>query len=175
LFYERRSRQYNAIPGVEKTRIVSPANLIRAYASIFLEEPHRTTRTYRALLGQLGKSIFGPDDRLEPYYYSASALYRLEFLFRNNLLDVKYKPARYLILFAARLLLNPESPPRPNSREMARYCEPLIKLAWDQSKSGEAFQRAAKVTEKIAKGNFHRDNIRTQTFTEEVKKECTVS
>lgn len=172
LYYERRSRQYNSMLGVEKTRIVPPANLIRAYASVFLEEPHRTTRTYRALLGQLGTSIFGPDDRLEPYYYSASALYRLEFLFRNNLLDVKYKPARYLILFAARLLLNPARPPRSNSREMARYCEPLIEIAWDQINAGDAFHRAAGIVEKIAKGNFDRDNIRTQTFTEEVRKEC---
>jgi hypothetical protein len=51
LFYERRSRQYNDVVGIEKTRIVTPGNLIRAYASIFLEEPHRTTRNYRALLG----------------------------------------------------------------------------------------------------------------------------
>jgi hypothetical protein len=35
LYYERRSRQYNAaVPPVEKTRIVTPSNLIRAYASV---------------------------------------------------------------------------------------------------------------------------------------------
>jgi hypothetical protein len=172
LFYERRSRQYNAVSGIEKTRIVTPPSLIRAYASSFLEEPHRTTRTYRALLQQLGKSIFGPQDRLEPYYYAASAHYRLEFLFRNGLLDSKYKPARYHILLAARLLTQWTPVPRANSHEMARYCEPLIKIIWDGSQSEKVLQQAAQIVEATASGDFHRDRIRTQPFTEDVKKKC---
>lgn len=50
LYYERRLKQYNSTAGIEKTRIVTPANLIRAFASMFLEEPHRTTRTFSRLL-----------------------------------------------------------------------------------------------------------------------------
>ena len=38
LFYERRSKQYNTVPGIEKTRIVTLSNLIRAYAALVLEE-----------------------------------------------------------------------------------------------------------------------------------------
>lgn len=168
LYYERRSRQYDAAP-IEKTRIVTPTALIRAYASIFLGEPHRTTRTYRLLLEELGKSIFGPDDKLEPYYYSASALYRLEYLFRNGVLDAKYKPARYHILLAVRVSAKPEEPPRANSHEMARYCAGLIKDVWDGSKADKAFADAAKIVEEAAGGDFHRDRIRTQPFTDVVK------
>jgi hypothetical protein len=123
LFYERRSRQYNDDPGIEKTRIVTPGNLIRAYASMFLEEPHRTTRTYRALLDNVGREIFGPSHRLESYYCAAFAAYRLEYLFRNQILDSQYKPARYHILLAGRILLEPENPPAPNSHDMKRYAE----------------------------------------------------
>lgn len=174
LFYERRSRQYNAVAGVEKTRIVTPPSLIRGYASCFLEEPHRTTRTYRALLQQLGKSIFGPQDRLEPYYFAASAQYRIEFLFRNGLLDAKYKPARYHILMAARLLSQPSPVPRPNSHEMAKYCAPLISTIWDTAKAEALMGKAAEIVDAAAGGDFHRDRIRTQPFTEEVKKRCAV-
>jgi hypothetical protein len=172
LYYERRSRQYNAVSGIEKTRIVTPASLIRAHASIFLEEPHRTTRTYRALLQQLGKAIFGPQDRLEPYYYAASALYRLEFLFRNGLLDAKYKPARYHVLMAARMLSNPTQPPRSNSHEMARYCEALTREMWNAHKAEALLKKAAGIVEAAAGGDFNRDRIRTQPFTEEVKERC---
>lgn len=175
LYYERRSRQFNAVGGVEKTRIVTPSSLIRAYAAVFLEEPHRTTRTYGALLRQLGKSIFGPDDRLEPYYYAASSLYRLDFLFRNGLLDSKYKPARYHILMAARLLISPARPPRSNSHDMARYSEPLIRNMWDASNAEGLMTMAATIVEEAAGGDLHRDHIRTQPFTEEVKRGCVVA
>ncbi len=104
LHYERRSRQYNSVAGIEKTRIVTLANLVRTYASMFLEEPHRTARNYGALLDTVGRTIFGDNHRLEPYYVSALGLYRLEYLFRNQSLDAKYKPARFHTLLAFRLL-----------------------------------------------------------------------
>lgn len=172
LFYERRSRQFNNVPGVEKTRIVTPANLIRAYASMFLEEPHRTTRNYRALLERVGKEIFGADHRLEPYYTAAYALYRLEYLFRNQLLEAKYKPARYHILLAARLLSDPARPPRTGSNEMKRYCDRLLDVLWDSLAVEQLFHKASTTVDSVAQGNFHRDHIRTQPFTEKLREEC---
>ncbi len=172
LFYERRSRQYSAGSGIEKTRIITPATLIRAYASCFLEEPHRTTRSYGALLQELGKSIFGPQDRLEPYYYAASAHYRLEYFFRNGTIPASFKPARYHILMAARLLLHATALPRPNSHEMARLCERLSASIWDSERSDQLLRHAAQIVHDVAGGDFQRDQIRTQPFTERVKAVC---
>ena len=172
LFYERRSRQFASGSGVEKTRIITPTTLILAYASIFLEEPHRTTRTYGALVQQLGKSIFGPEDKLEPYYYAASAHYRLEFLFRNGSIAALFKPARYHVLMAARLLEFSSNLPRSNSHEMARLSERLWAKMWDTSKSDALLQRAAKVVHDVAEGDFHRDHVRTEPFTTLVKAAC---
>jgi len=166
LYYERRSKQYNGDPNVEKTRVITPAYLIRAFASVFLEEPHRATRSYRTLLEGVGKSIFASDHRLEPYYLAAFILYRLEFLFRNQLLDPKYKPARYHILLAARILAAPDDLPRMNSHEMQRYCEKILNILSDTTNSDACFRAAANVVDTVAKGNFHRDHIRTQPFTE---------
>ena len=45
LYYERRSRQYDAAT-IERVRIVRPVDLIRAFAGMFLAEPHGTTRSY---------------------------------------------------------------------------------------------------------------------------------
>lgn len=122
LFYERRSKQYNNSVGIEKTRIVSPANLIRAFASMFLSEPHRTTRNYKNLLDQVGKTIFRSEHKHLPYYTSAFALYRLEYLFRSQTLEPKFKPARYHILLAFRLLVNTNPIPQMNAHAMDRYC-----------------------------------------------------
>jgi hypothetical protein len=172
LYYERRSRQYVGGSGVEKTRIITPTVLIRSYASSFLEEPHRTTRTYSALVQQLGRGIFGPEDRLEPYYYASSAHYRLEFLFRNGTIPSTLKPARYHILMAARLLLHPGPLPRTNSHEMTRLGARLTDEIWKPGTSDELLVKAARIVDATAAGNFHRDHIRTQPFTEAVKKAC---
>jgi hypothetical protein len=168
LFYERRSRQWNGIAGVEKTRIVTLPNLIRAYASFMMGDPHRTTRSYRTLLNMLGTSIFGPTDQMEPYYIAASALYRLEYYYRNQNLESRYRPARYHILYAARVLLTADDPPRAESRNATKYANTLLESVWDTSRSETIFQAAARAVDEAAEGDFHRDSIRTQAFTERV-------
>lgn len=111
LYYERRSRQYNSAGGIEKTRIITPGGLIRAFASMFLEEPHRATRSYRRILDRVGIDLFAPTDKLEPYYIAALAAYRLEYLFRNQIISTEFRAARHEILLALRLLEIP-SPDR---------------------------------------------------------------
>jgi AIPR protein len=171
LFYERRTHQYDSL-SIEKTRIVTPGNLIRAFAAMFLAEPHATTRSYGALTDKVGKEIFAEEHRLEPYYVAAYTLYKLEYLFRNQRLAPEYKPARFHILLAARLLANPAPLPRTNSHEMERYCRAITDTLWDAAKADDLFTRAAKAVETVASGNFHRDNIRTQPFTEQVMQHC---
>jgi len=172
LYYERRSRQYSAVTGIEKTRVITRPNLIRAYAAMILEEPHRTTRNFRALLDKVGKEIFAADHQLEPYYLAASALYRLEYFFRNGVIDARYKPARYHLIMAARLLASGYRPPHPNSREVRRFAEQLVAIFWDADRSEALFRRAVTIVDAAAGGNLHRDNIRTQPFTEEVIRRC---
>jgi len=67
LYFERRSRQYSGASGVEKVRVVSMAQLLRAYAAMFQSIPHRTTKNYRTLLNNVGRDIFGADHRPEQY------------------------------------------------------------------------------------------------------------
>ncbi|KGE73132.1 AIPR family protein [Spirochaeta lutea] len=165
LFYERRSKQYDPISGIEKVRIITMPNMIRAFAAIFLELPHSTTRNYASLLKMLGEQIFNDEHRLEMYYFSALAYYRIEFLFRSQAIEPKLKPARFHILLAVRLIMNKSQLPRKNSREMERYCLPLIKDLSDETKYKRYFNAAVQKVESVAAGNFHRDNIRTEAFT----------
>lgn len=171
LYYERRSNQYDGM-SIEKTRIVTPANMIRSFAAMFLSEPHATTRTYRSLLDKVGSEIFGDSHRLEPYYVAAFTAYKLEFLFRNQRLDAKYKPARYHILLAARLIADSTSLAPMNSHEMRRYCKRLCDILWDTSSADNLFAAAVQAVDAVAKGKFQRDNIRTTTFTDNVVEYC---
>ncbi|MBE0672578.1 MAG: AIPR family protein, partial [Anaerolineales bacterium] len=169
LYYERRSRQYERL-AIEKTRIITQQNVIKAFAGMFLDEAHRTTRNYAALRAKVGKDIFGKGHRMEPYYTAAFALYKLEYLFRSGKLDSKYKAARFHILLASRLLAAPDPLPWMNSRDIEKYCKTIMDILWDSSKCDELLGHAATIVEKAASGNFHRDNIRTEPFTKEVIK-----
>ena len=173
LYYERRSRQYDRM-GIEKTRIITQPNVIRAFAAMFLDEAHRTTRNYSALKAKVGKDIFGKGHRMEPYYTAAFTLYKLEYLFRNGKLESKYKSARFHILLAARLLSAAEALPPMNSREMEKYCKPLMELLWDSAKADDLLAQAVKVVDDVAAGSFDRDKIRTEAFTKSVIARCKV-
>ncbi len=168
LYYERRSRQYNNVPGIEKVRVINMTILVRAFAAMFKGLPHRTTRNYKMLLKGVGQDIFGKDDKLEPYYLAGYAHYRLDFMFRNGLLDAALKVARYHILYAYRLSVGDVQMPRLNSNEMVRFCKPLMERLWDDEKTRRDLENVAKQVGRLAKGDLHRDNIRTESFTEAV-------
>lgn len=172
LYYERRSRQYDRL-AIEKTRVITQPNVIKAFAAMFLQEPHRTTRNFSALKDKVGKEIFGKGHRMEPYYASAFALYKLEYLFRNGKLEPKYKAARFHILLAVRLLGNPSPLPRfMNSYEMEVYCKPILTALWDPNKCDELIGSAAGIVDAAVGSNFNRDNIRTEPTTKNVIAEC---
>jgi hypothetical protein len=173
LYYERRSGQYSRLQTVHATRIVAHRNLVRAVGAMFLNVPHQTTRSYQSLRESIGKEIFAKGQRLEPYYVSAYALYKLDVNFRAQRIDSKLKAARFHILLAMRLLANPVPLPRMNAHEMQRYCDLIQKILWDSTKADDLCARAAKIVEKAAVGNFNRDNIRTQPFTEKIIGLCT--
>jgi hypothetical protein len=171
LYYERRSHQFDALP-IEKTRIVTPGSLIKAFAAMYREEPHSTTRNYGRLIDQIGKSIFLDEHKLDPYYVSAFAAYKLEYLFRSQAIDASLKPARYQILLAFRLIANAAPLPRMNANEMERHCRVICDILWDSSKCFTYFRHAADAVSTVAAGNFDSDNIRVLPFTERVLSYC---
>jgi hypothetical protein len=124
LYYERRSRQYDGL-SIEKTRVVIQTNAVRAFAGMFLGEPHNTVRSYKKLSERVGQDIFIKEHRLYPYYTASYTLYLLEFLFRNGKIDSKYKIARFQILFVVRLLANADPIPFFNAHKIDKFCEKI--------------------------------------------------
>lgn len=168
LYYERRTRQYHRLP-IEKTRIVTPANMIKAYAAMFLTEPHRTVRSYAALKARFGTDIFAPGQKKEPYYTAAYMYYKLEFYFRNAKLDPKYKAARFHILLAARILSNPGQIPKVNSNEMERFCKGIMEMLWDADRLDKLIALAVGIIDEAAEDKYERDNVHTEAFTAKVR------
>ncbi|MFC7935231.1 AIPR family protein [Streptomyces sp. NPDC057387] len=170
LYYERRSKQHSSVPGLEKTRIITRPQLVRTYAAMMLDEAWRAGRYYKELQRIRGDDIFAPGDLPDPYYVSAVAAYRLEYFFRNNYVDGKYKPARYQILMAIRHYAEP-GPVPSKRRDLERYCTRLADRLWD-AQEGPALVQAvlpivdAAVRETEKDGILDRDTVRTQAFTD---------
>ncbi len=167
-YYERRSRQYER-QSIEKAKIITQANMIRAFAGMFLEEPHRTTRNFNSLLDKVGKEIFVEGHKLDPYYVAAFALYRLERLFRAQGIDSTYKAARFQILLAFRRLANSASLPNFGSKDMQKYCAVLLEVLKNQAAAEQLLKKAAAIVLEVTGGNMHRDSIRTVTVTDALK------
>lgn len=165
LYFERRSRQYDGL-SIEKTRVVSFDSMIRAFASMFLNEPHRTSRNYKSIRNKIGKEIFSKDQRMEPYYAAALALYLLEFAFRNKRLEAKYKPARFHLLLAIRILLAGYEMPAFTANKMEAYSSKITSVLQDSIRAELSILKAARIVDQAAAGNYDRDNIRTEKFTE---------
>ena len=160
LHYERRDGQYDR--GNEtKTKVVSATTVIRAFASVYLEEPHRTTRGYSALRDRVGADIFGEGHALEPYYAASYAHYLLETRFRVKTIPAEYKPARYHILLALRLLVDPDKPGWLNSNDMKKRSLNFVETLYDNQKADELFAKAVEIVDHATGDNLARDHVRT--------------
>ncbi|WP_346732566.1 hypothetical protein [Bradyrhizobium sp. 186] len=149
-------------------------NAVRAFSAMFLAEPHSTVRRYKSLSDRVGKDIFIHEHKLYPYYTSAYALYLLEFLFRNQKVDSKYKVARFQILLAVRLLGNDSPIPKWNANAMDKYCEAICESLWDSSKADALFDKALKAIDAVAGAGLDRDKLHEAKFTEELMLYCAI-
>ena len=89
--------------------------------------------------------------------------------FRNNKLEAKLKPARFHIMMAARILGVGDSMDAMSSNKMEKYANRLIEILQAPDKSERLIMRAAKIVAEAANGDFDRDNIRTEGFTDNVR------
>lgn len=170
LYFERRTRQYEHLE-IEKTRVIGFDVMLKAFAAMFLNEPHRTTRNYKAIKDRLGKDVFARDHQLEPYYAAAAAYYRVDFMFRNRRLDSRYKVTRFHILMLVRILLAGFEMPKRTARKVNDYCHKIVDGL--DTDGGEAvIRQAVRVIDSIAPGEvpgeFDRDQVRTEAFTSAV-------
>ncbi|QGV78590.1 hypothetical protein EIZ62_10300 [Streptomyces ficellus] len=170
LYYERRSKQYNAVSGIKKVRIITKSQQIRSFAAMFLDEPHRAISYYGDLQTQVGERIFNPAHKLEPYYVAAYAHFKLEFLFRNGGIPVQYKPARYQLLMALRYIAGGLEMPSLNANKMEGYCAGICSVLWDNGRAVAAFEAGIDAVNRSLEGaKLTLDVAKTRVFTDSIK------
>jgi len=144
LYYERRAKQYNTDSSVLKSRIITVPYQIKSFVSMFLDEPHNVTSFFGLIVRRLNEGkmqIFDDEHIYAPYYTSAYAYYRLDNLFKRNLIDSSYKKVKFHMLMLFRLLNSAEEMPRFNANKMERYCENLLGILKEDDKTLNAFKK----------------------------------
>jgi hypothetical protein len=109
------------------------------YASVFLEQPNQVGRYYKDLTPLIGKEIFSPNHEVHSYYTAAYIAYRLEFMFRNRRMHPGWKPFRFQIAMAARLILERQLKLDPNRKRSQAYCGPIDTVMADPDGSQAVF------------------------------------
>lgn len=170
LYYERRSKQYAAVSGIEKVRIIGKSQQIRSFAAMFLDEAHKSTRYYSDLYNLIGAKIFNDKHKKEPYYVAAYGFYKLEYLWRNGLIPVYYKPARFQLLMALRYVVKGASMPDLTANKISRYADDIAEILWSDTEAVAAFKKAIEAVDAAVGGaSLSRDLVKTQSFTDAVK------
>ncbi|NNB43375.1 AIPR family protein [Pseudomonas chlororaphis] len=99
IYYERRSKQYDNIPGIKNSQVITLSAQIKAFVSACLAQPQSTHRYFGEVLDSNRDRMFVAGDGLERYYVAAAILNRLENLFKRNQIKRKYKSFKYHLIF----------------------------------------------------------------------------
>ena len=173
LYYERRSKQYNYVPGVEKVRIISIATQIKAVASMLFDKPHLASRYYGQLLKTVS-GMFASGDNLDPYYISAYTLYRLEQLFRNGTISWDYRKYRYHILMMIKYdVADGEKIPKLSENKIRQFCSKCGDIVKDDIRFKTEVERMTSLIDKNVKNIKNRDLTKSSDIVEKIRKEVT--
>ncbi|GAA2260092.1 AIPR family protein [Glycomyces scopariae] len=174
LYYERRSGQYDA-RSVTMTRVVKQNQLVQAYASVFRGQAHEATRPAK-LRRDPAVRIFHPEGHAVAYYTAASIWYQVEWLFRNNRVEGRWRPARFMLMAAVVARFSGGAALPAGRAKAERFCEGLLAQIWNRDEVErlvslmvgrlEAMAEADPSTQRLS------DLVRTKGFTERFLKEA---
>ena len=170
LYYERRTNQYSNDNKVIKSRIISIRYQIKAFASMFLDNPHQVSGYYGTVAQRLETEIFSSKHNLSPYYTSGLAYYQLELLYRNLKFDSNLKKIRYHLLMLFRLLANKEKMPDIGSKKIDKYCQVLVEKLNDSNECEKIFREAIDIIEKSSLNMNNSSHLKQKEKTDELKK-----
>ena len=170
LFYERRSKQYSYVNGIEKTRIVSISMQIKAMASMFFDKPHLASRFFGKLMSSV-EGIFNDQHKLLPYYTSAYTLYKIDYLFRNKLIDIRYRKFKYFILMLIKYDLVEEKIPELNANKMDKLCERILKVVNDNDKLITEVCKLLPLFDKYVEDITSTESTKSATLVEKLRNE----
>lgn len=170
IYFERRENQYRN-QDIERTRIMQPSVLMKAVAACLLFQPQRAARDYRGILSEYEKTIFLDEHDVRIYHAVCYLYYRLEFLWRNQRIENRYKTFRYYILAGIGLHMTEGANVFGMKKaKLAAMADAIIQLSKDEEGLKNAVINVVTIIEDrlkevgVTAQERVRDTIRSETF-----------
>lgn len=170
IYFERRDNQYRN-QDIERTRIIQPSVLMKAVAACLLFQPQRAGRDYRGIISEYEKVIFLDDQDVRIYHAVAYLYYRIEFLWRNQRIENRYKTFRYYILAGIGLkMTEAQSVFLMKKAKMASVADAILELSKDEERLKKTVTDVVKIVEErlreigVTAQERIRDTIRSESF-----------
>ncbi len=144
IYYERRLRQYEQ-EKIAREQIITFANQVYCYVAMFLNEPDSMHRYYGELLKSNRNRLFDVSHAHMPYFLAGASLKTVERLISLEILSQRMRRFKYQFLMVFRIMNEPFDLPRLNSRKIVDYCQSLLDILDDPSRTESAFRRASAV------------------------------
>lgn len=174
LYYERRSHEFDEERQIRRYNIITMPIQLQAYMSMFLGEPHSMHRYYGEILKNNKNKLFQSDHQPIAYYTSAKTLQCVEKALNDGVVDMKWRYYKYHILLLVQTLLRNlkgiKNVPAPNSKEMLRFCEEILKVVKDTDIFHSIIRLSVDTIENVLKEKRFKQNHsngpeRTKEFT----------
>lgn len=172
LYYERRSKEFHSDDSIVKRKIVTIANQIKSFSSMFRRDPHLVTTYFGSIaktLGEKDSGLFEETHQYAPYYLAGLALYRLDGLFLSGEVDRKYRKVKFYILMLIPRLASQETLTHLNSeRKCEEYCKPIISKLNKPAACKELFLKAVDVIDKAGVDLEDKQALKSRKMTDDI-------
>lgn len=175
IYFERRDNQYKG-QAVERVRIVQPAAMMKAIAAALLFQPQRAARDYRGIISEYSEMLFKDDHDVRVYHAVCFLHYRLEFLWRNQRIDTRFKTFRfYLICSVALVITSGRNVFGLKRSQQEAFARKMIELCKDEKSLIDLVVLSASIVESklkdrdLSSQEKIRDAIRSDTFSMDFK------
>ena len=168
LYYERRSKQYETVPSVNKQHVVTLPAQVNCFVAMFLNESHSTHRYYGELLEANRSRMFLPNHSVFPYYLSGYALVRCERWLAQGSADRSKRRFKYHLLMLCRFLASKDATPYlDDKKKMDAYRTNLLATFSDDGHAANLFREAQELLEReLGSGGYDRyEAHRLKAFT----------
>ena len=143
-FYERRSKQYDHNPSISHFQKLNLRIIIQSFIGMFVNEPHISHRHESKLLELYSNLVFQDYQSKLPYFTAALAFYKLEKLFRLNVIDRKsFYAFRTHLLMIFREIIGGNRPNINNERIVDEHCHLVLSVLKDEDEYKKKFIEAS--------------------------------